>query len=138
MGIIMFNGPAVILVLKIAVSAVTVLLGASLLALRFKRVRLHGFINAVAFGLTYATLLGLELLIRLIQPDVFAFIQENPDSMLRLRIHLGFAIPAALMMPVMLWTGYYGPRRLHLTLAGVFGIVWLGTWLTGVIGLPHD
>ena len=116
----MFNGPAVILVLKIAVSAVTLLLAASLLAL------------------TYATLFGLELLIRLIQPNVFAFIQDNPDSLARLRLHLGFAIPAALMMPVMLWTGYYGPRRVHLTLAGLFGIVWLGTWLTGVIGLPHD
>ena len=46
----MFNGPAVILVLKIAVSAVTLLLAASLLALRFKKVRLHGLINAVAFG----------------------------------------------------------------------------------------
>jgi len=134
----MFSGPAVILVLKIAVSAVTLLLGASLVALRFKKVRLHGLINAIAFGLTYATLFGLELLIRLIQPNVFAFIQNNPDSLARLRLHLGFAIPAALMMPVMLWTGYYGPRRVHLTLAGLFGIVWLGTWLTGVIGLPHD
>lgn len=134
----MINGPAVILVLKVAVTAVTVLLGASLVALRLKKIRLHGVINTVAFGLTYGALMGLELLTRLIQPDVFAFIQENPDSMTRLRWHLGFAIPAALLMPVMMLTGYRGIRRVHMGLACVFGILWIGTWLTGVIGLPHD
>lgn len=134
----MLQGTAVIGVLKVAVTAVTLLLGASMVALWMGRTRLHGRINAVCFALTYATLGALEVLIRVIQPDVFDFIVSDPEKSARLRIHLFFAVPSAVLLPVMLYTGYRGPRKAHLLLGVVFGVLWLGTWVTGVLGLPHD
>ena len=56
---------------------------------------------------------------------------------LRLRIHLCFAIPSALLMPVMLYTGYRR-KRIHRVLAWIFAVLWLGTAITGIFGLPHD
>jgi uncharacterized membrane protein YozB (DUF420 family) len=131
------SGPSVILVLKVAVSAVTLLLLASLEALRRGRYRLHGRINLLAFVLTAAALLGLEILIRLIDPDVFAYLDADPVARQSLTTHLCFALPAATLMPVMLWTGSAGRRRVHLTLAAVFAILWCGTVVTGVFYLPH-
>lgn len=133
----MLQGTAVIGVLKVAVTAVTLLLGVSMVALWMGRPRLHGRINAICFALTYATLGGLEVLIRGIQPDVFDFIISDPEKMARLRLHLAFAVPSALLLPVMLYTGYRGPRRVHLALGLAFGLLWIGTWVTGVLGLPH-
>jgi hypothetical protein len=40
-------------------------------------------------------------------------------------------------MPMMLYTGLTGRRRVHLSLAVVFGALWTGTFLTGVFFLPH-
>lgn len=132
------QGTAVIGVLKVAVTAVTLLLGVSMVALWMGKPRWHGRINAMCLALTYATLGGLEVLIRIIQPDVFDFIVSDPEKLLRLRIHLFFAIPSAILLPVMLYTGYRGPRKVHLVLGIAFGLLWLGTWVTGVLGLPHD
>jgi hypothetical protein len=134
----LLHGPAVVAVLKVAVTAVTLLLGASMVALWLGKPRWHGRINAVCLALTYATLGGLEVLMRIIQPGIFDFIVSDPAALGRLRLHLAFAVPAAVLFPILLITGYRGPRRWHLVLACVFGVVWMGTWLTGVLGLPHD
>jgi uncharacterized membrane protein YozB (DUF420 family) len=131
------TGPTVILILKAAVAAVTVILLASLGALWRGRYRLHGRINIVFFVLTLATLIGFELLIRVIKPDLFAYIQQNEELNRKLLIHLCFAVPSALLMPVMLYTGLRRKRDLHIKLAVLFGILWAGTFVTGVFTLPH-
>jgi hypothetical protein len=131
------TGPIVILALKVAVSAVTVLLAASLLALAAGRPRLHGRINLAFFGLTVAALVAFELVIRVFRPDAFDYIRANPELHRALQTHLWFAIPSALLMPVMLYTGLTRKRRAHIALAFVFGALWLGTFYTGVFTLPH-
>src|SRR5205085_1181297 len=67
------TGPNVILVLKVAVAGVTGLLLASLVALRRGNYRLHGRINLVFFGLTAATLVGFEGIIRVMRPELFDY-----------------------------------------------------------------
>jgi uncharacterized membrane protein YozB (DUF420 family) len=135
----MLTGPTVILSLKIAVGAVTVLLLASFVALAKGNIRLHGRINLVFFILTLIALLGFELVIRVINPKVFDYLDEPGYEAIRrmLSIHLCFSIPSALLMPVMLYTGLKGHRRVHLSLAAVFGVLWTGTFVTGVFFLPH-
>jgi hypothetical protein len=132
---LVLTGPNVILILKIAVAAVTVLLLASLIALASGRQRLHGQINFFFFILTLAAVLGLEVLIRFINPGVFDYLDENARQMLR--IHLWFSVPSAVLLPVMYLTGKTGRRRLHLPLAVVFAILWTGTFVTGIFFLPH-
>jgi uncharacterized membrane protein YozB (DUF420 family) len=133
----MLTGPSVILILKVAVAAVTLLLLASLGALAAGKQRLHGRINIVFFTLTLVTLIGFELLIRVIQPDLFDYIQQNDDLNRKLVTHLYFAIPSALLMPIMLYTGLTRKRDIHIKLAILFGILWAGTFVTGVFTLPH-
>jgi uncharacterized membrane protein YozB (DUF420 family) len=133
----MLTGPNVILVLKVAVLTVTVLLLASLTALWRGNYRLHGRINVVFFILTVTTLLAFELLIRVIRPELFHYIEENEDLRRALLIHLCFAVPSAVLMPVMLYTGLTRRRRVHLALAYLFGALWVGTFVTGVFFLPH-
>jgi uncharacterized membrane protein YozB (DUF420 family) len=134
----MLTGQNVILILKVAVSAVTVLLLASLVALAKGKRRLHGRINIVFFVLTVVTLIGFETLIQLIRPDLFLYFQEDAELNRKLTIHLCFAIPSALLMPFMLFTGLKGMRTIHIALACVFGTLWLGTFITGVFTLPHS
>jgi uncharacterized membrane protein YozB (DUF420 family) len=131
------SGPNVILALKVAVGAVTVLLVASLVALAAGRRRLHGRINIVFFVLTVKALLAFEVVIRILNPSAFAYIDEHSDLRQALTIHLYFAVPSALLMPVMLWTGLTHRGTIHLLLAAVFGVLWLGTFVTGVFFLPH-
>jgi uncharacterized membrane protein YozB (DUF420 family) len=131
------SGPNVILSLKIAVGAVTLLLLAALVALVAGRQRLHGRINIVFFVLTGTALLAFEIVIRVLNPRAFDYIAEHPDVQQALTIHLCFAVPSALLMPVMLWTGLTHRRAVHLTLAAVFGVLWTGTFVTGVFFLPH-
>jgi hypothetical protein len=126
----MLTGPAVILTLKVAVGAVTVLLLGSLLALRRGNYRLHGQINIVFFILTALALVGLELIVRLIDPAVFDYFSEAERQ--NLRIHLCFSLPATSALPVMLFTGKTHRRQVHLYLAGVFSVLWAGTFLTGI------
>jgi hypothetical protein len=130
------TGPNVIITLKIAVAAVTVLLVASLSALAAGRQRLHGQINLYFFILTMAAVLGLEVLIRFINPDVFNYLDDDARRMLR--IHLWVSVPSAVMLPVMYVTGKTGLRRLHLPLAVVFAILWTGTFVTGIFFLPNN
>jgi len=129
------RGPDVILTLKIAVIAVTLLLLASLAALARGNYRLHGRINLVFFTLTLVALFGLEVITRLIQPDIFDYMNETTRR--ALTIHLCFSVPAALLMPAMLYTGLTNRRGLHLALAYLFGALWVGTFVTGVFFLPH-
>jgi uncharacterized membrane protein YozB (DUF420 family) len=134
---VLLTGPNVILTLQVAVTAVTVLLLASLVALYRGQYRLHGRINLVFFTLTLAAVLGLELVVRVISPGVFDYIRSNPPLYRALNIHLCFSVPSALLMPVMLYTGLTRRRSYHLALACVFGVLWTGTFVTGIFFLPR-
>ncbi len=129
------TGPQVILALKVAVTAVTVLLALSLVALARGNYRLHGRINLVFFGLTVAALFALEVVVRLLNPGVFDYFDVPTRQMLM--VHLCFSLPAAAVMAGMLWTGLTRRREWHLYLAGVFTVLWVGTFVTGVFFLPH-
>ena len=131
----MLTGPEVILTLKIAVCAVTLLLLSALVALARGNYWLHGRINMVFFVLTVTALVGLELVARVIDPSLFDYFDDRTRRILA--IHLCFSLPSAAIMPVMLFTGLTHRRRLHLTLAGIFIVLWTGTVVTGVFFLPH-
>src|SRR6266446_510121 len=133
---IMLTGPEVILVLKVAVCTVTLLLLTALVAVARGNYWLHGRINMVFFVLTVTALFGLELVARVIDPALFDYFDERTRRILA--IHLCFALPSAAIMPVMLFTGLTHRRRWHLTLAAVFAIFWIGTFVTGVFFLPHS
>ena len=126
-------GQFVILSLKIAVVAVSVLLAAALVALARGNVRLHGRINFVFFVLTALALVIFEGLIRLYDPNLFDYL--SPQTRQALAIHLWFAVPSAFLMPVMLFTGLRRWRSAHLLLAVVFGFLWIGTFVTGIFFL---
>ena len=131
----MLTAGLVILCLKIAVGAVTALLLASLTALYFRRYRLHGRLNIAFFVLTVTALVVFEVIIRLINPDIFTAIKADPDLSTRLNIHLCFAVPSALVMPVMLFTGLKQRPALHVGLSYLFGVLWAGTFVTGIFFL---
>lgn len=130
------DGFQVILALKGAVAVASVLLLLSLVALRAGKVRLHGQINLVFFLAVMATLVGFEVVVRMLQPGIYDWIRQDPHLLTRLRIHLCFAIPSALLLPIMLYTGF-GKKSAHRKLAVLFGILWTGTAITGIFGLPH-
>jgi uncharacterized protein DUF420 len=127
------SGTEIILTLKMLVAAVTVLLIASLIALRLGRPRLHGQINTVFFALTLLTVIGFEVVLQFV--DVSAAFDD--ETRRALRVHLGFAVPAAVLVPFMLFTGKTGRRSTHIACAAVFGIMWAGTVVTGIFFLPH-
>jgi uncharacterized membrane protein YozB (DUF420 family) len=131
------TGPGVILALKVAVAAVTTLLLTSLVALARGHYRLHGRINLAFFTLTLAALLGFEVVIRILQPHVFEYLRADEELSRALNTHLCFAVPSALLMPAMLYTGLTRRRTTHLVLAGVFSVLWAGTFVTGIFFLPH-
>jgi hypothetical protein len=129
------DGHDVILVLKIAVVAVTVLLLASLVALARGRYRLHGRLNVTFFTLTLIAVLGLEVVVRLIDPSLFAYIWDDEARRARMVTHLCFSVPALVLMSAMLYTGLRGWRWAHVPLAVVFGAFWVGTFVTGIFYL---
>ena len=129
----MFTPGNVILGLKIAVSAVTVLLVASLIALALGRKWLHGRINIVFFVLTAVAVAGFEIIIRFINPNLTD--SFTPEEKQALQLHLAFSLPSALMLPLMLWTTR-NHRKLHSRLGILFALLWLGTFITGVFFLP--
>ncbi len=136
-GPLVLTAGNVILALKVAVGAVTVLLLLSLAALALGRPRLHGRINLVFFVLTLTALILFEVIIRIVDPQLFDALKNDSNLYRRLQIHLCFAVPSALLMGVMVFTGLSGRRRAHLLLAWVFGIAWIGTFVTGIFFLPH-
>jgi hypothetical protein len=127
------TGPQIILTLKVLVASVTVLFAASLIALIAKRPRLHGQINTVFFALTMLTVFGFEALLQFV--DVSATFTEEARQ--ALRVHLWFAVPSALLLPIMLATGKLRLRSVHIAFGIAFGIMWAGTFVTGVFFLPH-
>lgn len=133
----MLTAGNVILALKIAVSAVTVLLLISFVALWRGKIRLHGRINTVFFILTISALLGLEVVARVLEPNLFND-YFTPNDWTALYVHLCFSLPAALLLPFMLFTGYRHKRRAHVTLAAFFAVLWTGTFITGIFFLPHQ
>jgi uncharacterized membrane protein YozB (DUF420 family) len=130
------TGSIVILSLKIAVAAVTVILIAALVALACGNRRLHGRLNLVFFILTLAAVLGFEFVIRFFDPTVFDYFRAHPELNSALNVHLCFAVPALLLMPAMLYTGLKGLRSAHLVLASLFSVAWAGTFVTGIFFLP--
>jgi hypothetical protein len=129
----MLTSANVIFCLKIAVAAVTVLLCGSLIALVYRNYRLHGRINTAFFILTFIALLTLEVIVRIIEPALFNDFTLGQRQ--ALFIHLCFALPAAALLPVMLFTGLTGRGSLHLSLAVFFGLLWAGTVITGLFFL---
>ena len=131
----MFNGPAIILTLKVLVIAVTVLYAAAILAIASNRKKLHGRLNTAFFLLTLTTVVGFELLLRL-GVDVAATF--TPDAREALRIHLYFAVPSAIVLPAMMLSGVRHWKVLHIYLGILFTLLWIGTFITGVFFLPHS
>ena len=127
------TGPDIILTLKILVTAVTVLLVASIVALVLGKPRWHGRINTVFFVLTMLTVAGFETLLQ------FVDVKSTFDAATResLRIHLYFAVPSAIVLPGMFLTGLKRRKSIHLALSVVFVTLWVGTFITGVFYLPH-
>lgn len=126
-------GSDIILTLKVLVTAVSVLLLASIAALVAGRPRLHGRINTVFFVLTLSTVFGFEVLLQFV--DVKSTFDESTRELLR--VHLCFSVPSALLLPAMLYTGRTRRKILHLALAVLFTGCWIGTFVTGVFYLPH-
>ena len=127
------TGPDIILTLKILVTAVTVLLVASIVALVLGKPRWPGRINTVFFVLTMMTVAGFEILLQFV--DVKSTF--DPATRESLRIHLYFAVPSAIVLPGMFLTGIRRRKSIHLALSVVFVTLWVGTFITGVFYLPH-
>ena len=132
----MLTGPNVIWTLKIAVAAVTLLLLAALIAVARGNYRLHGRLNLVFFTLTLMAVVGLELIVRVIAPDVFDYFNSDSELRQALNRHLWFSVPSTFVMPAMLYTGLKGYVRAHLSLAVCFAVLWTGTVVTGIFFLP--
>jgi uncharacterized membrane protein YozB (DUF420 family) len=129
------SGPTLILGLKVAVCAVSLLLVAALIALACGNVRLHGRINLAFFILTVAAVIAFEILLQL-GADVRSHMNDFERTMLN--VHLCFALPLPLVMGVMLYTGLKHERKVHVTLSVIFITLWVGTLVTGVFYLPHE
>lgn len=133
----MLTPTLVILSLKYAVGAVTLLLCMSLIALAKGKIKLHGKINLVFFILTVAALFLFEIVVRMIDPVLFSGLWKNAVLAKSLKIHLCFAVPSALLMGIMLFTGLRKFKVLHRRVAIVFLVCWIGTFYTGIFWLPN-
>ncbi len=131
----MLTGPNVILALKIAVAAVTVILIASLACVLRGKYRLHGRLNMIFFALTLTAVIGLEAIIRFIDPTIFDYFTD--DERERMTIHLCFSIPSTVLLPLMLVTGLTHRRWMHILMGVAFLTCWAGTFYTGIFLLPH-
>ena len=134
----LMNAGLIILALKVAVVAVTVLWIGSLVALACGRTRLHGRINIAFFVLTLAALFGLELVARIISPEIFDRYLEEKQAKNILYIHLAFSVPSAVLLFFMLFTGLKHKRSWHIAGGVLFSFLWIGTFITGVFYLPHE
>jgi hypothetical protein len=129
------TGPNVILILRIAVFAVSWILLASLICLALRRFWWHGRLNIVFVTLTLIAVLGLEVVIRFVDPRLFDYFDE--ETRRAMTVHLSFSIPSAMLMPIMLISGLRHRRRLHVSVGLLFLICWTGTFITGIFFLPH-
>ncbi len=64
--------------------------------------------------------------------------QFSDEAKTALRAHLYFAVPSALLLPVMLYSGIKRLRTLHVAVGIVFLSLWAGTFVSGVFFLPHE
>ena len=128
----------VILILKIAVAVVTVLWIGSLIALALGKTRLHGRINIAFFTLTLIALLGLEVIVRIVSPGIFDNYFERHQAENAMAVHLLFAVPSAVLLFFMLFTGLKHQRNLHIAAGVLFSVLWIGTFITGIFFLPHE
>lgn len=128
------SGPTIILCLKIAVVAVTLLLLASIWALGKGYYRLHGRLNIAFFILTMTAVVVFEGLLQFGVPVTSHF---GPADKTALAVHLWFVVPLIPVMILMLWTGLRHKGRVHVPLSYLFLILWLGTFVSGVFFLPH-
>ena len=133
----MLTPTLVILSLKFAVGAVTVLLVISLIALSKGKIKLHGKINLAFFILTVAALFLFEIVVRMIDPFLFSGLWKNAELAKSLKIHLCFAVPSAFLMGIMLFTGLKKLKVWHRRVAVVFLVCWVGTFYTGIFWLPN-
>jgi uncharacterized membrane protein YozB (DUF420 family) len=131
----LFTPDKVIPVLKILVATVTLLLIASSIAIATGRRQLHGRINTAFFFLTMTTVLGLEVIIRFVNEKFTAAF--SADDRQALFVHLCFAVPSAIVLPFMLFSGK-AHRSWHVKLATLFVALWIGTFVTGIFYLPHS
>lgn len=126
----------IILALKIAVTAVTVLWLASMFALALGKTRLHGRLNIAFFALTLAALFGLEVIVRFINPGVFDEYQHHTEY--AMGVHLLFSVPSAVLLFVMLFSGLKHRRTFHIATGVLFSVLWTGTFVTGMFLLRHE
>ena len=59
------------------------------------------------------------------------------DAWTELYVHLSFAVPSAILLPILLYSGWRGRIALHYPLALLFLVFWIGTFVTGIFFLPH-
>src|SRR5437763_12007317 len=104
------SGPSVILALKIAVGAVTLLLGLSLWALARGNYRLHGQLNVLFYTLTVVAVIVFEG-VRMLGVDLTAHMDAAART--ALLVHLCFVIPLLPVMTVMLYTGLRRRGKVH-------------------------
>ena len=128
------TGPQIILTLKVLVVAVSVLYLAAILAILFGRKKLHGRINTAFFILTMTTVVGFELLLRFFVDVSSTFNEEAREA---LHVHLYFAVPSAVVLPVMMLSGKAHWVKVHVACGVLFTLLWIGTFVTGVFFLPH-
>lgn len=131
----MLTGPVIILALKIAVGAVTVLLLVALWALARGKYWLHGRLNTLFTVLTLTAVVVFE---GLLQAGVDVTGHFTPADRVALYVHLGFVIPLIPVMLLMTWSGWRHRGHLHVRLGIVFLVLWTGMFVTGVFFLPHS
>jgi hypothetical protein len=134
------SGYTVVLVLKIAVALATLVLAGALAALARGNTRLHGRLNFVFFTLTAVVVLAFEAAIRLgpyLDPGWSVTAGWTRFQLAAMQVHLCFVVPLLIVLPLMLLSGIRRWRGLHLGLAVVFALLWLGMLVTGIGFLPH-
>jgi len=133
------NAATVILVLQVAVTAVSVLLVAALVALALGRRSLHGLLNTVFFWIALSAVLGLEVAVRILWPNLSVEFFDPAGPYRRpLLLHLSFSIPATVILGAMMYTGRAHRGQTHRALSALFLIFWTGTVMTGLFGLPNS
>ena len=81
----------------------------------------------IFLALTMLTVFGFEIVLQFV--DVSSTF--DPTARESLRLHLYFAVPSAILLPLMYLSGWSGRKRLHLVLAAIFATLWVGTFVTG-------
>ena len=131
----MLTGPQIILTLKVLVVAVSVIFAAAVVSIALGRKKLHGRLNTAFFILTMTTVVGFEILLRCFVDVSATFSDEARQA---LRVHLYFAVPSAILLPVMMFLGVKKWVTMHVACGVLFTLLWIGTFVTGVFFLPHD